>query len=138
MSGEMKAEYKGRSICEIRQEKSGVVIQTDASVNAKDGAAFSPTDMLASALASCTLSMIGFIAERDGYDLSGTQAVYEKELVKEPVLRVGKIKLHIAVHSDKPLDAVHQAKLEAAARACPVRQSLHPDVNVDETFEYIS
>ena len=83
------------------------------------------------------LSMMAFVAQREDIDLHDTTITYEKEMASKPVSRVGKITLHIVVQSSRPLDDALRAKLEAAARACPVRQSLHPDVDVVEHFEYL-
>lgn len=134
----MTAEYKGNLACELRMPKSENVVYTDASPEKADtGTAFSPGDLLASALAACTLSMMGHIMGRGGVDLQGTKIEYYKEMTDVPVHRVGKIFLQITVRSDRPLSEVERAKLEAAARACAVRQSIHPDIEVGETFEYL-
>ena len=137
MSEQMKATYTGNLACEIRQASSQTLIYTDANPNPIRQDAFSPTDLLASALAACTLSMMAFVAQREDIDLHDTTITYEKEMASKPVSRVGKITLHIVVQSSRPLDDALRAKLEAAARACPVRQSLHPDVDVVEHFEYL-
>ncbi len=137
MSEQMKAVYIGNLACEIRQAASQTLIYTDANPKPIREDAFSPTDLLASALAACTLSMMAFVAKKEGIDLHDTTIAYEKEMASKPVTRVGKITLHIVVQSSRQIDDTMRAKLEAAARACPVRQSLHPDVEVVEHFEYL-
>ncbi len=134
MTEQMTALYKGNLACELREPRSESVVFTDAS---DKGAAFSPTELLATALAACTMSMMAFIMNRDGVDLFGSKIEYDKEMVDKPVHRVGKIILHITIQSNRPLTTGERAKLEAAARACAVRQSIHPDIEVKETFEYV-
>ncbi|SVB66762.1 uncharacterized protein METZ01_LOCUS219616 [marine metagenome] len=114
--------------------QSGKTIYTDAPVdNQGKGDAFSPTDLVATSLASCMLTIMGIVARRDGILLKGAVAEVEKIMAKDP-RRIGEIKIKfIFKHSIEDKDRV---KLERAARTCPVSGSLHQDLKENINFIY--
>jgi putative redox protein len=59
-----------------------------------------------------------------------------KEMTADPVRRIGSLKTRLVFPQGKPLSVTDRAKLEAAAKACPVKQSLHPDVKTPMEFVY--
>ncbi|MBT3944927.1 MAG: OsmC family protein [Candidatus Marinimicrobia bacterium] len=128
-----KVVYKGDLRTEAFHLQSGETIITDAPVdNEGKGEAFSPTDLLATALASCMLTIMGIVAKRDGIDMEGATAEVEKIMASNP-RRIGEIRLKINfVH---PITDKDQAKLERAAHTCPVSKSLHTDLT--ESIEFI-
>ena len=128
-----KVVYKGDLRTEAFHLQSGETIITDAPVdNEGKGEAFSPTDLLATALASCMLTIMGIVAKRDGIDMEGATAEVEKIMASNP-RRIGEIRLKINfVH---PITDKDQAKLERAAHTCPVSGSLHTELT--ETIEFI-
>ena len=84
--------YEGNLRCRLTHGPSGSEILTDAPVdNMGKGEAFSPTDLLAAALGSCMLTVMGIAAGRNNVDLTGTTVQVEKEMVATPVRRIGKI-----------------------------------------------
>ena len=128
-----KVKYKGELRTEAEHLRSGKTIITDAPVdNQGKGEAFSPTDLVATALASCMLTIMGIIAERDGIKLEGTIAEVEKNMAKNP-RRIGEIKIKIKF--SQKLNRDEREKLERAAKTCPVSGSLNE--NLKETFEFI-
>ena len=107
--------------------ESGKTIITDAPVdNQGKGKAFSPTDLVSTALASFMLTIMGIVAKRDVVMIEGTTAKVEKVMVSNP-RRKGEIRLKINF-SDPILDK-DQVKLERAAHTCPVSGSLNNNLN---------
>jgi putative redox protein len=102
--------------------------------NLGKGESFSPTDLVATALGSCLVTMMGIAAQRMEIDLSGTRVVVVKEMVTAPIRRIGR--LATTIHVPLKLTAEQRQKLENAARACPVHQSLHPDVQAPVAFNW--
>jgi len=128
-----KVVYKGDLRTEAIHLQSGNNIITDAPVdNEGKGKAFSPTDLVATALASCMLTIMGIVAKRDGIMLEGTTADVEKIMVSNP-RRIGEIRLKI--NFPHPISGKDQVKLERAAHTCPVSGSIHNDLN--EIVEFI-
>ena len=135
MSVEIDIDYQGELHCYATHGPSRQTLATDAPVdNGGKGQAFSPTDLVATALGSCVMTIMGLVARRNGIDLTGMQAHVVKEMASAPVRRIQKLEVTITMPKDRPLAAMDRAKLEQAARACPVKQSLHPDVSVELRF----
>ena len=128
-----KVVYKGDLRTEAFHLQSGETIITDAPVdNEGKGEAFSPTDLLATALASCMLTIMGIVAKRDGINMEGATAEVEKIMASNP-RRIGEIRLKISFAH--PITDKDQVKLERAAHTCPVSKSLHTDLT--ESIEFI-
>ena len=107
---------------------------TDAPIdNNGKGEAFSPTDTVASALASCILTIMGIKAKDLDIDLRGTKAQVTKVMASEP-RRIEEIKIEINVN--KSFDSKIQRLLELTALNCPVAKSLHPDLKQNVTFNW--
>jgi putative redox protein len=98
------------------------------------GEAFSPTDLVATALATCILTTMGIVAQRNNLDMNGATAKVTKEMVTAPVRRIGR--LAVTVHMPRKLSEQDQQRLENAARTCPVHKSLHSDVDAPITFTW--
>jgi putative redox protein len=127
--------YEGDLRCRLTHEQSGSVILTDAPKdNMGKGEAFSPTDLVASALASCMLTVMGIAANRHNIDLKGTKVDVVKEMVNSPVRRIGAI--HVDIYMPKGIASDKRSMLEHAAHACPVHKSLHPDLQTPIKFHY--
>src|SRR5439155_3696914 len=91
------------------------------------GAAFSPTDLVATALGTCMATIMGLVAQRNQLDLKGVRLQVLKEMTADPVRRIGSLTTRIVFPPGKHLSPADRAKLEAAAHASPVKQSLHPN-----------
>jgi putative redox protein len=127
--------YEGQLRCMLIHEPSGSVIHTDAPKdNMGRGEAFSPTDLVAAALGSCMLTVMGIAAARHNIDLKGTTVDVSKEMVTSPVRRIGSITVTLHMAPGIPQDK--RTMLEAAAHSCPVHKSLHPDVQTPIQFIY--
>jgi putative redox protein len=137
MAVEINVEYLGDLHCRAVHGPSQQVLTTDAPVdNGGKGEAFSPTDLVATALAACLATIMALVARRNGFDLAGINVRVVKEMTAAPVRRIGTLKVTVTVPHAAHMSAEHRAKLEAAAQACPVKQSLHPDVAVEIAFVY--
>jgi Predicted redox protein, regulator of disulfide bond formation len=124
----MKTVYLGGLRTEAEHLQSGTKIFTDAPLdNHGKGEAFSPTDLFATSLGSCMLTIMGISAESYGFKLEGTTIETEKIMGTDP-RRVVEIKLDIHFPKDANYTPQQKRVIESAARTCPVANSLHPDI----------
>jgi putative redox protein len=122
-------EYQGDLHCKAVHELSGAVLATDAPRdNHGKGESFSPTDLVATALGSCILSVMGLKARSLNVDIRGATAAVEKEMANAPARKIKRISVKVRV--PHLLSAEHRQALEVAAYTCPVHKSMHPDVEM--------
>jgi len=127
MSVQIEIVYQGELRCAATHGPSQQQLFTDAPAdNHGRGESFSPTDLVATALGTCMLTIMGIFAERHSIDLKGTAVSVQKEMTNVPVRRIARLTTEIRV----PLASTHPHReaIERAALTCPVHQSLHPDV----------
>lgn len=120
--------YPGELRTEATHLKSGVVILTDAPTdNHGKGEAFSPTDLVATALASCMISVMGIVSMKEGITKSdGATAEVTKVMYADP-RRIGEI--HVTIKMPQSNFSDKEKKIyEHAAYTCPVAKSIHPDI----------
>jgi uncharacterized OsmC-like protein len=130
-----KAIYLGALRVEATHLKSGEIILSDAPVdNNGKGEAFSPTDMVATALASCMLTVMGIVAARKGWDMTGSTAEITKVMASNP-RRIAKIAVVLKMNKADWSDEAKKL-LEKTAHACPVGNSLHSDLEQEIIFEW--
>lgn len=132
----MKTVYLGGLRNEVEHLQSGTKIVTDAPLdNHGKGESFSPTDLFASSLGCCMLTIMGISAESYGFNIDGTTIETEKIMGTNP-RRVVELKLDI--HFPKGSNYTDQQKrlIEAAARTCPVANSLNPEIKKTISFNY--
>ncbi|MBC8053846.1 MAG: OsmC family protein [Sphingobacteriaceae bacterium] len=126
--------YLGDLRTEAIHLQSGEKIITDPPVDNKGkGEAFSPTDLLATSLGSCMLTIMGIAASERNIDIAGTTCSITKIMAAAP-RRVSEI--HAEVILPSSLSEKERAILEHAAKTCPVFYSLHPDIEKIMTFKY--
>ncbi|HAS19029.1 MAG TPA: osmotically inducible protein OsmC [Flavobacteriaceae bacterium] len=124
--------YLGALRTEATHSASSQKLTTDAPKdNQGKGEAFSPTDTVATALASCLLTIMGIKARDLNIDLQGTKAEVHKIMGTTP-RRITEIKIDI--HFSNSFDDKIKTVLERAARTCPVANSLHPDLKQNLSF----
>lgn len=129
-----KVEYLGNLRTESTHIKSNNSFITDAPTdNNGKGEAFSPTDTVATGLASCMLTVMGIKARDMGVDMSGTTAEVTKTMASNP-RRISKIE--VAINFSFETDDKTRKILEHTANTCPVHYSLHPDIEKDITFNW--
>lgn len=130
-----KTVYLGELRVEATHLKSGEVIISDAPTdNNGKGQAFSPTDMVATALASCMLTVMGIVVARKGWDMTNSTAEVTKVMASNP-RRIEKISIVIKMNGSVWSEEAKQL-LEKTAHTCPVGNSLHPDIVQDISFEW--
>ncbi len=107
---------------------------TDAPTdNNGKGEAFSPTDLVATALGSCIITIMGIKAQSLGFELPALTCDIQKTMAANP-RRIAAIDVNIQFIEDVP--QAHRDALERAGRACPVAKSLHPDLEQTIRFTY--
>ena len=128
--------YEGnlRTVC--LHVRSGSVMETDAPVdNNGKGERFSPSDLVATALGSCMMTIMGMKAVDMGIDLDGSNIEVEKIMKQEP-RRIGTINLTFHFPEKLLLTDKQQAIMEKTAHTCPVIFSIHPDIEVKTIFNW--
>ncbi|MES2923568.1 MAG: OsmC family protein [Verrucomicrobiota bacterium] len=126
---EIKLSYEGDLHCSAVHLPSGNTLVTDAPLdNNGRGQAFSPTDLLATALGSCMATVIGILAKRKELAVEGMTVNVRKFMSDDQPRRVKRLELDLQI----PLPESHPDRklLESAARGCPVHHSIHPDIEV--------
>lgn len=127
--------YLGELRTEAVHLQSGEKIITDAPVDNKGkGEAFSPTDLLATSLGNCMLTIMGIAAREHGLNIEGTACSVTKIMAADP-RRVAEIHIDF----DFPANNFSEKErkiLEKAANTCPVIYSLHPDIKKVVRFKY--
>ena len=131
----VETKYLGTLRTEARHMRSGNILITDAPVDNKGkGEAFSPTDLLATSLGSCMMTIMGIAAQTHGFNLDGTKIKITKIMAENP-RRVGEV----IVEFDFPennYSVKEKGIIENAAKTCPVAKSLHPDLKQTLIFNY--
>lgn len=128
--------YQGQLRTHAVHLQSGNEIITDAPTdNHGKGEAFSPTDLVATALGSCMLSIMGIYANQHQLSIEGTRASITKVMASEP-RRISEVHVNITIPTGSLTD-IERKKLENVALACPVAKSLHPDIKQVVKFEYL-
>ncbi len=135
MAIDIQVKYLGKASCEATHGPSGKQLQTTAPKdNGGDGSTFSPTDLMATSLATCITTIMAMVAERHAIDLRGVDVKVEKHMTTEAPRRIAR--LPVTVKFPMKLSAEHTKLLEAAAHGCPVHRSIHPDIDAPITFVF--
>jgi putative redox protein len=130
---EIQIEYQGNLRTKATHGPSGTVLETDAPADNQGLAQlFSPTDLLATSLGTCALTIMGIAARKMGATLEGTTVRVEKHMTDKPERRVGKLVVEFTFPKDLSPD--HRRTIEKIATACPVYRSLHPDIQIENRF----
>jgi putative redox protein len=131
----IEATYQGDLRCEAVHGPSGRTLTTDAPVdNHGKGETFSPTDLVATALGTCMATIMGLYADREGIDLDGMTLQIDKEMCTTTPRRIAR--LAVVFRMPSGIEAKARAALAACADRCPVKLSLHPDIEVSMRFDY--
>jgi uncharacterized OsmC-like protein len=129
-----KVTYLGELRTSSIHINSGSEIISDAPLdNNGKGEAFSPTDTVANALATCMLTVMGIKANEMNVDFSGSTAEVTKIMGTEP-RRITEI--HVAFQMNLAADEKTKTILERTAMTCPVFYSLHPDIKKEIVFNW--
>ena len=130
----IKTIYKGNLRTEVEHCQSGAKIITDAPLdNNGKGEAFSPTDLFASSLGACILTIAGMAAEAHGFSIDGATIETAKVMAANP-RRVAELCLDITFPQRYPEKEMRL--IETAIKSCPVANSLHPDIVKSITLHF--
>ena len=134
MGSVITGNYLGNKKVELTHELSGAKITTDAPPdNQGEGRSFSPTDLVAAALGSCIMTIIGIYADNHNLHIEKMTMRVEKNMGQQP-RRIASLPVHIHLPKNIPFD--ERTKIEAAARACPVHKTLGDDCDAPILFRY--
>lgn len=134
---QIQVNYAGHKKCDLIHPE-GATLRTDAPKDiGGDASAFSPTDLIASGLASCILTTIAMFLERSGIDITGATATVEKHMTVPPApRRLGRLPVTVTLPAAK-IPAELRDRLEKTGHSCPVHASLHPDIDAPITYKYV-
>jgi len=131
-----KVVYNGQKRTTATHLSSGQSIITDAPLdNHGKGEAFSPTDLAATSLASCAMTIMGIYADSHGLNIDGTTAEVQKIMESNP-RRIGGIIVNFEI-PDRNFSDKEKKAIMNAALTCPVSFSLHPDLKQDMNFKWV-
>jgi len=135
MAVRTEAVYEGDLHCSVTHGPSGDTIPTDAPTdNEGRGEHFSPTDLVAAAMASCALTIMGIAARKKNLDIRGSRAEVVKEMGATPRRHISRLTLTLTLPAH--LDDRARKLMERAAKGCPVQASLGPETRVEMVFRY--
>ena len=122
--------YSGELRCEATHHGSGAVLTTDAPIdNAGKGEAFSPSDLLATSVATCMLTIMGITAKSRNWSIEGSTAEVDKQMTQSGPRKVEKLRVHLTL--PRHLSNEQRALLQRVAEQCPVKRSLDPSIQLD-------
>lgn len=128
--------YEGNLRTVATHLQSGTVIETDAPTdNHGKGERFSPSDLVATALGNCMLTIMGIKAREMNVDLTGTTLDITKIMASEP-RRIGGVKVLFHFPEGLKTNEKQRTILERAAMTCPVIESLNPDMQKEVEFNW--
>jgi len=128
--------YNGNLRTTATHLQSGTVIETDAPVdNHGLGERFSPTDLAATSLGNCMMTIMGIASNTHGMNIDGTECTIEKIMAPNP-RRIVEIVADLYMKGQDSYSDKEKSVLEHAALTCPVYLSLHPDIKKTVTFHW--
>jgi len=128
--------YLGNLRTEAKHLQSGNTMITDAPVdNMGKGEFFSPTDTVATALATCMITTMGIVAQGRGIELGNCYARVLKHMASDP-RRIAAVDVELHLSGSISYSEKEKSLLEATALGCPVARSLHPDIQQNVQISY--
>ena len=122
--------YRGELRCEATHHGSGAVLITDAPIdNAGKGEEFSPTDLLATSVATCMLTIMGITAKSRNWSIEGSTAEVDKQMNQSGPRKVEKLRVHLKL--PQQLSNEQRSLLQRVAEQCPVKRSLDPSIHLE-------
>ncbi len=136
MPSEIIARVDGNRVCSALHVASGATLVTDPPPDdGGAGATFSPTDLLATALGTCVLSVLRHVADRHGVSLDRVEVRVTTEVQNSP-RRIDRISTRVVIPAAEVSDSSIRKRLERAASQCPVHRSLNPNIDAPIDFVY--
>ena len=135
-SPDYRSVYEGNLRTRMTHTRSNSEVITDAPIdNQGNGEAFSPTDLVSSALCSCVMTIMGIKARDMGLDPIEMSAKVRKSMASNP-RRIAKIEIQLDLRIPGATDQ-QKTILERTTKACPVARSLHPDTQKIIAFNWL-
>lgn len=136
MGVKITGEFQGGLSVKLIHTLSGTVLMTDPPRdNGGEGKSFSPTDLVATGLGSCMMSVMAIAAKKEGWDLTGMRCEVEKHMSVDLPRRIAGLDVQLEMPARLSPEA--RARLEVVGNTCPVIQSLHPDIIINKNYRYI-
>ena len=135
----LQVSYQGELRCSATHGPSGKQLTTDAPVdNHGRGETFSPTDLVATALGSCLLTVMGIAARAKQINIDGTHVSVDKEMTAQLPRRIARLTTVVTFPASVTagIGDADRRQLETIAENCPVRLSLASSVEVPMTFKW--
>lgn len=135
MGVKIKGAYRGGLAMEMTHELSGTKLRTDPPRdNGGDGLSFSPTDLVATGLGACMMSVMVLAARKKNLDLSGMSCAVEKHMSVDLPRRIAG--LDVVISMPGHLDGEARKYLEDIGNTCPVIESLHSSIKIQKSYHY--
>ncbi len=126
---QIDAQYNGELLCSLTHGPSSTRMLTDAPVdNMGRGSSFSPTDLVAASLLSCMITTMGIFAKKNGFELGACTGSVKKIMTSSPTRRIAGLPVELRLETQYSDEQFRILKL--AAETCPVKESLHPSIEV--------
>ena len=136
MGVKISSVYSGGLSMKLTHDLSGTTIITDPPRdNGGEGKSFSPTDLVATGLVSCMMSVMAIAARKENWDLTGMKGAVEKHMSADLPRRITGLDVSLELPNHLSPDA--RARLEVIGSTCPVIQSLHPSILINKNYRYI-
>lgn len=128
--------YEGKLRTVATHLQSGSNFETDAPTdNQGKGERFSPTDLVGTALASCMLTTMAIRARHMEPVLQGVRIDVLKTMAANP-RRVSALDLTFHFPAGFKATEAQRKELEEIAWTCPVKESIHPEINLNVVFNW--
>lgn len=126
----IECSYTGQLHCEAKHVLSGTQLHTDAPTDHDGlGQSFSPTDLIATALGTCVLTIMGITAKRQGWELGEATAIVEKTMTSEAPRQIKNLRVLISLPSSTTDE--QRRVLKRIVNDCPVKRNLDPSITID-------
>ncbi len=130
-------QYEGNLRCNARHLQSNSLIETDAPTdNRGKGERFSPTDLVCTALATCMITTMAMKATDMGIELKDTTVNIQKHMASDP-RRIAKIDVELTFPAILKLEDKDKIILQRVGDNCPVIKSLHLDVMINASYNWL-
>jgi putative redox protein len=136
---QISIDYTGQLHCKATHGPSASELATDAPTdNLGKGEAFSPTDLVATALGTCMLTTMGIVARKNGWNIDGVELQVSKQMTKEPPRKIARLPAKFSVPKQvaSALDAAARRQLEHTAKTCPVALSISDTIDVPVSLDW--
>lgn len=135
MGVKIKGRFLGGLAMEMTHELSGTKLLTDPPLdNGGEGKSFSPTDLVATSLGACMMSVMAIHARKQKIDLTGMACSVEKHMSPDLPRRIST--LDVVIQMPKHLSDAHRKELEQIGNTCPVIQSISPEIKLNKIYRY--